>query len=75
MYFESSGAYTGEISAEMLRHLFCKFVIKLHDALQQFCFIFRLAGWPVWWLARIQTLLRLLLVAGNIFQDFLKRLQ
>ncbi|MFW6218092.1 MAG: triose-phosphate isomerase, partial [Verrucomicrobiota bacterium] len=27
MHFEASGAYTGEISAEMLRHLYCNFVI------------------------------------------------
>lgn len=36
MYFESSGAYTGEISAEMLRHLFCKFVIIGHSERREY---------------------------------------
>lgn len=35
MHFESSGAYTGEISAEMLRHLYCNFVILGHSERRQ----------------------------------------
>ena len=31
MHFESAGAYTGEISVEMLRNLFCDFVILGHS--------------------------------------------
>jgi triosephosphate isomerase (TIM) len=31
MHPEASGAYTGEISAEMLRHLFCSYVILGHS--------------------------------------------
>lgn len=36
MHSESSGAYTGEISAEMLRHLFCKFVILGHSERREY---------------------------------------
>ncbi|MFO8027267.1 MAG: triose-phosphate isomerase [Opitutales bacterium] len=36
MHFESSGAYTGEISAEMLRHLYCNFVILGHSERRQY---------------------------------------
>ncbi len=36
MHFEASGAYTGEISAEMLRHLFCKFVILGHSERREY---------------------------------------
>ena len=36
MHFESSGAYTGEISAEMLRHLFCKYVIIGHSERREY---------------------------------------
>jgi len=36
MHYEASGAYTGEISAEMLRHLFCNFVILGHSERRQF---------------------------------------
>ena len=36
MHYESSGAYTGEISAEMLRHLFCKFVILGHSERREY---------------------------------------
>ena len=36
MHFEAAGAYTGEISAEMLRHLFCKFVILGHSERRQY---------------------------------------
>ena len=36
MHFEPSGAYTGEISAEMLRHLFCKFVILGHSERREY---------------------------------------
>ncbi len=36
MHFERSGAYTGEISAEMLRHLFCKFVIIGHSERREY---------------------------------------
>ena len=36
MHFESTGAYTGEISAEMLRHLFCKFVILGHSERREY---------------------------------------
>jgi triosephosphate isomerase len=36
MHYEASGAYTGEISAEMLRHLFCKFVILGHSERREY---------------------------------------
>lgn len=36
MHFESSGAYTGEICAEMLRHLYCNFVILGHSERRQY---------------------------------------
>lgn len=36
MHFEASGAFTGEISAEMLRHLFCKFVILGHSERREY---------------------------------------
>ena len=36
MHFESSGAYTGEISAEMLRHLFANFVIFGHSERREY---------------------------------------
>ncbi len=36
MHFESSGAYTGEVSAEMLRHLYCNFVILGHSERRQY---------------------------------------
>ena len=36
MHFESSGAYTGEVSAEMLRHLFCNFVILGHSERREY---------------------------------------
>jgi triosephosphate isomerase (TIM) len=36
MHFEASGAYTGEISAEMLRSLFCKFVILGHSERREY---------------------------------------
>ncbi|WP_269523836.1 triose-phosphate isomerase [Coraliomargarita parva] len=36
MHFEASGAYTGEISAEMLRHLFCSYVILGHSERRQY---------------------------------------
>lgn len=36
MHFEASGAYTGEISAEMLRHLYCNFVILGHSERRQY---------------------------------------
>ena len=36
MSFEASGAYTGEISAEMLRHLFCNFVILGHSERREY---------------------------------------
>ena len=36
MHSEASGAYTGEISAEMLRHLFCKFVILGHSERREY---------------------------------------
>lgn len=36
MHFESAGAYTGEISAEMLRHLYCNFVILGHSERRQY---------------------------------------
>ena len=36
MHFENSGAYTGEISAEMLRHLFCKYVILGHSERREY---------------------------------------
>jgi triosephosphate isomerase len=36
MHFEASGAYTGEISAEMLRHLFTKFVILGHSERREY---------------------------------------
>ena len=31
MHFEASGAFTGEVSAEMLRHLFVNYVILGHS--------------------------------------------
>ena len=37
MHFEASGAYTGEISAEMLRHLFVNFVILGHSERRALC--------------------------------------
>jgi triosephosphate isomerase len=36
MHFEASGAYTGEISAEMLRHLFTSFVILGHSERREY---------------------------------------
>ncbi len=36
MHFESAGAYTGEIGAEMLRHLYCNFVILGHSERRQY---------------------------------------
>lgn len=36
MHFEASGAYTGEISAEMLRHLFCSYVILGHSERREY---------------------------------------
>ncbi|MEO0509842.1 MAG: triose-phosphate isomerase [Verrucomicrobiota bacterium] len=36
MHFEASGAFTGEISAEMLRHLFTSFVIIGHSERRQY---------------------------------------
>ena len=36
MHFEVSGAYTGEISAEMLRHLFTNFVILGHSERREY---------------------------------------
>jgi len=36
MHFEASGAYTGEISPEMLRHLFCNFVILGHSERREY---------------------------------------
>ena len=36
MHFEASGAYTGEISAEMLRHLFASFVILGHSERREY---------------------------------------
>ena len=36
MHFESAGAYTGEIAAEMLRHLYCNFVILGHSERRQY---------------------------------------
>ncbi len=36
MHFEASGAYTGEISAEMLRHLYCNLVILGHSERRQY---------------------------------------
>lgn len=36
MHYEASGAYTGEISAEMLRHLFCSYVILGHSERRQY---------------------------------------
>ena len=36
MHFESAGAYTGEVSAEMLRHLFCNFVILGHSERREY---------------------------------------
>ncbi|MEM7789945.1 MAG: triose-phosphate isomerase [Verrucomicrobiota bacterium] len=36
MHFEAAGAYTGEISAEMLRHLFCNFVILGHSERREY---------------------------------------
>jgi len=36
MHWEKSGAYTGEVSAEMLRELFCHYVILGHSERRQF---------------------------------------
>jgi triosephosphate isomerase len=36
MHSEASGAYTGEISAEMLRHLYCNFVILGHSERREY---------------------------------------
>ncbi len=36
MHFEAAGAYTGEISAEMLRHLFANFVILGHSERREY---------------------------------------
>lgn len=36
MHYEASGAYTGEVSAEMLRHLFCSFVILGHSERREY---------------------------------------
>ena len=36
MHFQVSGAYTGEISAEMLRHLFTNFVILGHSERREY---------------------------------------
>lgn len=36
MHFVSTGAFTGEISAEMLRHLFCKYVIIGHSERREY---------------------------------------
>jgi triosephosphate isomerase len=36
MHPEASGAYTGEVSAEMLRHLFCSFVILGHSERREY---------------------------------------
>lgn len=36
VHFEAAGAYTGEISAEMLRHLFCNFVILGHSERREY---------------------------------------
>jgi len=36
MHFEASGAFTGEVSAEMLRSLFCTFVILGHSERRSF---------------------------------------
>jgi len=36
MHFETSGAFTGEVSAEMLRHLFCNFVILGHSERREY---------------------------------------
>lgn len=36
MHYENSGAYTGEISAEMLRHLFVSFVIIGHSERREY---------------------------------------
>ena len=36
MHWEASGAYTGEISAEMLRDLYCRYVILGHSERRQF---------------------------------------
>ena len=36
MHFESTGAFTGEISAEMLRHLYCKYVIIGHSERREY---------------------------------------
>lgn len=37
MHYEAAGAYTGEISAEMLRHLFASFVILGHSERREYC--------------------------------------
>ena len=36
MHAEASGAYTGEVSAEMLRHLFCSYVILGHSERREY---------------------------------------
>ncbi len=36
MHAKASGAYTGEVSAEMLRHLFCSFVILGHSERREY---------------------------------------
>ena len=36
MHFEASGAYTGEVSAEMLRHLFVNYVILGHSERREY---------------------------------------
>ncbi|PDH30074.1 MAG: triose-phosphate isomerase [Puniceicoccaceae bacterium MED-G30] len=36
MHFEASGAYTGEVSAEMLRHLFVSYVILGHSERREY---------------------------------------
>ncbi|MFT4901587.1 MAG: triosephosphate isomerase [Lentimonas sp.] len=36
MHYEASGAYTGEVSAEMLRHLFCNYVILGHSERREY---------------------------------------
>ena len=36
MHYEAPGAFTGEVSAEMLRHLFCSYVILGHSERRQY---------------------------------------
>ncbi len=36
MHYEASGAYTGEVSAEMLRHHFCSYVILGHSERREY---------------------------------------